>query len=281
MNQRKQKLLELMNRNFKISTLINYRFKISEITNAIASMNNDLYKQQKYFLELENNRKYRNKIQRKFNKNKKIKKKLNKILNKYLTQIKKFIFFINKYKKEPQQLFEILSELNLFVGELINQENITDEELQYLFTISHQFSEQLKNEKPLDLSLSSKKQRLQQEPLDLSLPNKNQIWELTTKINTSLIIKKHYNNKLETHTKDSLFIEIKISKPSSSFIYTNNFNDIQTYLLSQQIQQNNFLNNNDKSTYRNKTDENEKKSQIITFRQLLYVKKITFNKLFF
>ncbi|WP_342274384.1 hypothetical protein [Spiroplasma endosymbiont of Phycita roborella] len=250
MNERKQKLLELMNRNLKISTLINYRFKISEITNAIASINNDLYKQQKYFLELENNRKYRNKIQRKFNKNKKIKKKLNKILNKYLAQIKKFSFFINKYKKEPQQLFEILSELNLFVGELINQENITDEELQYLFTISHQFSEQLKNEKPLDLSL----------------PNKNQIWKLTTKINTSLINKKHYTNTLETHTKDSLFIEIKISKPSSSFIYTNNFNDIQTYLLTQQIQQNNFLNNNDKSKYRNKTDENEKKSQIIRFR---------------
>ncbi|WP_339042523.1 hypothetical protein [Spiroplasma endosymbiont of Apeira syringaria] len=59
---------------------------------------------------------------------------------------------------------------------------------------------------------------------------------------------------------------IKISKPSSSFIYTNNFNDIQTYLLTQQIQQNNFLNNNDKSKYRNKTDENEKKSQIIRFR---------------
>ncbi|WP_338986341.1 hypothetical protein [Spiroplasma endosymbiont of Thecophora atra] len=250
MNERKQKLLELMNRNLKISTLINYRFKISEITNAIASINNDLYKQQKYFLELENNRKYRNKIQRKFNKNKKIKKKLNKILNKYLAQIKKFSFFINKYKKEPQQLFEILSELNLFVGELINQENITDEELQYLFTISHQFSEQLKNEKRLDLSL----------------PNKNQIWKLTTKINTSLINKKHYTNTLETHTKDSLFIEIKISKPSSSFIYTNNFNDIQTYLLTQQIQQNNFLNNNDKSKYRNKTDENEKKSQIIRFR---------------
>ncbi|WP_338956867.1 hypothetical protein [Spiroplasma endosymbiont of Tiphia femorata] len=244
MNERRQKLLELMNRNLKISTLINYKFKISEITNAIASINNDLYKQQKYFLELENIRKYRNKIQRKFNKNKKIKKKLNKILNKYLAQIKKFSFFINKYKKEPQQLFEILSELNLFVGELINQENITDEELQYLFTISHQFSEQLKNEKPLDLSLSSKKQRLQQEPLDLSLPNKNQIWELTTKINTSLINKKHYTNTLETHTKDSLFIEIKISKPSSSFIYTNNFNDIQTYLLTEQIQQNNFLNNN-------------------------------------
>ncbi|BDT04457.1 hypothetical protein SHM_21030 [Spiroplasma ixodetis] len=106
------------------------------------------------------------------------------------------------YKKEPQQLFEILSELNLFVGELINQENITDEELQYLFTISHQFSEQLKNEKPLDLSLSIKKQRLQQEPLDLSLPNKNQIWKLTTKINTSLINKKHYTNTLETHTKN-------------------------------------------------------------------------------
>ncbi|WP_339040082.1 hypothetical protein [Spiroplasma endosymbiont of Andrena trimmerana] len=84
-----------MNRNLKISTLINYKFKISEITNAIASINNDLYKQQKYFLELENIRKYRNKIQRKFNKNKKIKKKLNKILNKYLAQIKKFSFFIS------------------------------------------------------------------------------------------------------------------------------------------------------------------------------------------
>ncbi|WP_395473056.1 hypothetical protein [Spiroplasma endosymbiont of Nomada rufipes] len=72
MNERRQKLLELMNRNLKISTLINYKFKISEITNAIASINNDLYKQQKYFLELENIRKYRNKIQRKFNKNKKI-----------------------------------------------------------------------------------------------------------------------------------------------------------------------------------------------------------------
>ncbi|BDT04460.1 hypothetical protein [Spiroplasma ixodetis] len=42
MNERKQKLLELMNRNLKISTLINYRFKISEITNAIASINNDI-----------------------------------------------------------------------------------------------------------------------------------------------------------------------------------------------------------------------------------------------
>ncbi len=29
MNKRRQKLLELMNRNLKISTLINYKFKIS------------------------------------------------------------------------------------------------------------------------------------------------------------------------------------------------------------------------------------------------------------
>ncbi|MBP1525936.1 MAG: hypothetical protein H9Q65_05190 [Spiroplasma ixodetis] len=41
---------------------------------------------------------------------------------------------------------------------------------------------------------------------------------------------------------------------------------IQTYLLTEQIQQNNFLNNNEKSKYRNKTHENEKKSQIIRFK---------------
>lgn len=45
-----------MDRNLKISTLITYRFIISKITNAIASMNTDFYKQQKYFLELENNK---------------------------------------------------------------------------------------------------------------------------------------------------------------------------------------------------------------------------------